>query len=109
MSLPSVLRWGAGSRECVPCCLPSRNLAGGPLRPRAGLPGFASGEATLEPGWLASPPPSPWGNSQTPKAIRVPGPTAPAQPLLGYPAWARGSIPAASPCSFLVVRQPEPE
>lgn len=31
-------------------------------------------------------PPRPWGNSQAPKAIRVPGLTAPAQPLLGCPA-----------------------
>lgn len=88
VSLPGFLRWGAGSRECAPCCLPSRNFAGRPRHPRTGLPGPVSGEASLEPGSLASLPPGPWGSSQTPKAIRVPGLFAPAQPLLGCPAWA---------------------
>lgn len=61
-------RWRAGSRECASCCLPPETLLVGRAS-QDWAPSPVSGEATLEPGSLDFPHPSPWGRSQEPKAI----------------------------------------
>lgn len=52
-SLPAL---GRGKQGYAPGCLPSRGLGSSLVHPRIGLPGPVAGEATLEPGSLASPP-----------------------------------------------------